>query len=203
MTTNEAFLEAMRGGTPRVGIFFRLGLTPRPFRMWLGVGDCRAGIDAKDFDGATYYGLGEMLNVPSFQQLVNGAADRTEFHVSGVSQRLAEVASGEAGDVKNVPLYVGVAAFSQAWQLLAQPTWIRRFTVDYLSLHREQSRSGNGDVRDVRTISLSVRTAFTGRRRPKASYFLDADQQALSSGDRFCERAGLYTVDATKVWPRF
>lgn len=189
--------QALASGSPRLGIFFRLGIVP-PARLWLGVGNCEAGIDAEDGAGATYNGLGEMLNVPAFQQLINGTAERVEFRLSGVSRRIAEMASSESADVKGVPLLVGLGVFGADWQLLADPTWLKRLTVDYLSVEQRGGREGA-----VRTISLSARSAFTGRRRPGLSYFTDAEQQARSAGDLFCNRVAAYSIDVQKAWPLY
>lgn len=189
--------QALASDTPRLGVFFRLGLTP-PLRIWLGIGDCDAGIDAADGAGATYTGIGEMLDVPTFTQLVNGAAERVEFHLSGVTERMLQLASTDANDVKGAALLVGVGVFDGSWQLIAAPTWLRRFTVDYLSIRYENARDGANH-----TISLSARSFLTGRRRPGLSYFTDHDQQELSSGDLFCERSVLYSNATSKTWPRF
>jgi hypothetical protein len=193
-----ALENALASSAPRIGIFFRLSVDPI-VRLWLGVGNCDAGIDVADGAGATYSGLGEMVNLPSLTQLVNGAADRVEFHLSGVSRRVLQLASSESDEVKGAALLVGIGVFAADWQLITAPTWLRRFTVDYLSVQFENPSDGT----PVRTITLSARTMLTGRRRPGLSYFTDRDQQAKSPGDAFCERSVLYSQDATKTWPRF
>lgn len=189
--------QALASDKPRLGVFFRLGLDT-PLRIWLGIGDCEAGIDATDGAGATYTGIGEMIDLPTFTQLVNGAAERVEFHLSGVTDRMLQLASQDADDVKGVPLLVGIGLFDSDWQLIAAPTWLRRFTVDYLSVRYE-----NGPEGANHRISLSARSFLTGRRRPGLSYFTDHDQQELSPGDLFCERAVLYSNATSKTWPRF
>lgn len=181
----------------RVGVFFRLGITP-PARIWLGAGDCEAGIDATDGDGATYSGLGQILDVPRFNQLVNGAAERVELSLSGVSSTVLTLASNGADEVRQAPLYLGIGLFDANWQLVAAPVWIRRFVVDFLSVEIQPDESGV-----LRTVKLSVRSFLTGRRRPALVYFSDHDQQTLSPGDHFCERTSLYTNTTQKVWPRF
>lgn len=191
--------DALASGAPRIGIFFRLAVDP-VIRLWLGVGDCKAGIDATDGDGATYHGLGEMINVPTFSQLVNGAADRVEFQLSGISQRTLALASTDADEVKGAALLIGLGVFDSDWQLIAQPTWIRRLTADFISIKLD---SPGGDRPPVRTLTLSARTFLTGRRRPALSFFTDRDQQAKSPGDAFCQRTVLYSAQAVKTWPRF
>lgn len=188
--------QALASSAPRIGIFMRLHIAPIA-RLWLGVGHCEAGIDADDGSGAIYKGLGEMLDVPAFQQLINGTAERIELHVSGVSQQIMALASSEADDVKGAPLYIGLGVFGADWQLLAAPTWLKRLTVDYLSIEQQGTRDGT-----IRTVSLSARSVFTGRRRPGLSFFTDAEQKARSSGDRFCEHVRRYSQGETKAWPR-
>jgi hypothetical protein len=193
--------QALASGTPRVGIFFRLGITMpdgEPFRMWLGIGDCEAGIDAEDGDGSIYKGMGEMLNVPAFQQLVNGTAERVQFALSGVPQRAAQLASMEADEVRGTPLHIGLGVFGRDWQLIEAPVWLKRFVVDYLSLQRQQQ----GTDPAVYTISLSARSIFSGRRRPGLSFFTDEDQQRRSPGDLFCEHPRRYSQLESKAWPK-
>lgn len=192
----DAMAAALASGGVRLGVFLRLE-TPAPLRIWMGVGDCPARVDATDGGGETYYGFGEVIAVPAFQQLVNGQADRVEFSLSGVSQRVDQLASGEAGDVRGAYLRVGVAAFDRTWALIEQPTWLRTFVADYLTRKRD-----NSEGEAVYTIAISARSLFTGRRRPALSFWNDKDQQARSPGDEFCERTSLYSVDVSKAWPR-
>lgn len=197
MTASENFWTALGAATPRIGIFFRLDISP-PFRFWLGIGDCSATFDATDGSGATYSGLGEILDVPPFQQLINGVADRVQFRLSYVSSDVAALASSEADAVKGTALRVGLGVFGGDWQLIENPVWLKSFTVDFLSIERDQS----GD-QAVWTVSLSARSLFTGRRRPGLSFFTNDDQKARYPTDRFCERVSIYSVDAQKPWPRF
>lgn len=191
------YAQALASPAPRVGIFFRLSVDPI-IRLWVGLGDCQAGIDATDGSGATYSGLGAMVNLPALAQLVNGAADRVSFNLSGVTQRIATLAASEQTEVRGVTLMVGFGLFDGNWQLIQQPTWLRRLTVDYLSVSRDQTGE-----QAVWTVSLSARSFLTGRRRPGLSYFTDDDQQARHSGDLFCKHATLYSQEVMKAWPRY
>ncbi len=190
------FDDALAGGAPRVGVFFRLEIEPT-FRFWLGAGDCRAGIDAADASGSIYSGLGQIVGLPALQQLANGQADRVEFKLSYVSKNVASLASGEHADVKGALFRVGFGQFGGDWQLIQQPEWLKTFIIDYLSVECDQTQ---GDA--IWTLSLSARSLFTGRRRPGLSFFTDADQQARHTGDTFCQRAVLYSVDVQKAWPK-
>lgn len=200
-----AYDTALAAGAPRVGVFFRLEVDP-VFRFWLGIGDCQAGIDATDGAGASYSGLGQMVGLPALQQLVNGAADRVEFKLSYVSQRVAALASAEHSDVKGASFRVGLGLFDAQWQLIQQPQWLKSFVIDFLSIERDQTQGEavwtltQGEA--VWTLSLSARSLFTGRRRPGLGFWTDADQQARHSGDKFCQRSVLYSVDVQKAWPK-
>lgn len=198
MGVSTAVDAALAAANPRLGIFLRMDITPAPIRIWLGIGDCRAGIDATDGSGAIYSGLGELLTVPMFQQLVNGSAERVEFSLNGVSARVLQMANASSDTVKGAMLLVGIGAFDSDWQLSGSPVWLRRFIIDYLTVKYEQSEEGG-----MRTVSLSARTFFTGRRRPQLTYYTDRDQQTFSPGDRFCERVAIYSQEVNKTWPRF
>jgi hypothetical protein len=189
--------EGLASTQPRIGIFLRLEVEPM-LRLWLGVGDCRAGIDATDGAGEIYLGLGTVLDLPAFQQLVNGTADRLTIGLSGVDQRVGQMATVEADEVKNTVLRIGVGLFDADWQTIGAPRWLRRFVVDYLSVAR-----GHVGERATWTVSLSARSFLTGRRRPGLGYWSDHDQQQRSPGDRFCERTSAYSADVQKAWPRF
>jgi len=192
----STFDAELAGGSPRVGVFFRLEVDPA-FRFWLGIGDCLAGIDAQDGAGETYSGLGQMIGLPALQQLANGAADRVEFKLSYVSQRVAALASSEHADVKGALFRVGIGLFDAQWQLVEQPQWLKTFTIDFLSIERDQTQ---GEA--VWTLSLSARSLFTGRRRPGLGFWTEADQQARHPGDKFCQRSVLYSIDVQKAWPK-
>lgn len=197
LTQTEAEIDAIDGSTQSIGIFFRLATDP-VVRLWLGIGPCRVGINALDTDGAIYKGFGELTAVPVVQQLINGVADRVEFQVSGVSQDALRMASLEALDVQGAAVALGLGIFGGSWQLLGSVKWIFRGFADVVTLNQEPAEGGV-----TRSISLSVGSLFTGRRRRGLSYLTDHDQQLRHPGDRFCERTALYSEESSKVWPRF
>jgi hypothetical protein len=196
---SSAFDRAL-AHNPRIGLFFRLGVIMadgQPFRVWLGIGDCRAGIDAADGGGAIYKGMGEVLGVAPFQQLINGAAERVTFQLPRVSARVLELANAGSDEVKGAPLNIGLGLFDEDWQLIGQPFWLKRFVCDYLSVALQQQ----GTDETIHTVSLSARSIFTARRRPGLSFFTSEDQDRRSPGDRFCEQVPRYSNEA-KTWPR-
>lgn len=191
--TTFPFDFQLQQDTYRLGLFLRLELLVM-FRFWLGIGDVVANIDASDGGGSVYSGIGEILNLPAFSQVINGAADRFELKLSGVSARVANLAATQSDQVKGVNLRLGVGMFDTTWALIGNPVWLKQLIVDFVIVEGDQK---------TRTVGLSARTLFTGRRRPQASFFTNEDQTRISPGDRFCENTGRYTTGSVKTWPVF
>lgn len=201
MTLSDAELAALESGRTRTGVFFRLDTNP-VVRLWLGIGKIEPGVNAYDASGAVYTGFGEIQDVPSFKQLINGRAERVDFTVSGVSGPILEIASGgDSEQVKGKRVAVGFAVMDEAWQMLGPVKWCANYTADYLAIAQAAVTDPLNPV--VRTVTLSCGTLFTARRRPAQSYFTDQDQQARFPGDRFCERTPVYANGFNKTWPTF
>lgn len=199
MELTSAELSALDADAQRIGAFFRLATDPI-VRLWLGVGPINPGVNALDLTGQTYRGLGELLNLPEFQHLLNGQAERVEFSLSGVSDEVLALASAESNNVQGKACDVGIGIFDSDWQLLGAVKWMWRGYADYLSITRSPAQTPDGQT--VQTVALSVGSLMTGRRRRAFSYFTDQDQQARSPGDLFFERTPIYS-DNSKTWPRF
>lgn len=202
MILSDAEFKELQAGAPRIGYFFRLDTDP-VVPIWMGIGRVKPGVDSIDPEtGRTYYGFGEIVDVPSFRQLINGQAERISFNLSGVSEEIVKLATEEdAPAIKGADTALGFALMGEDWQPLGSIKWIRRYTADVLKAG--QAVSEDPGAHQVRTISLSVGSLMTGRRRPGLSYFTDFDQQRRSPGDKFCERTTLYSQETTKAWPRF
>jgi hypothetical protein len=195
-------LEALEGGDYglRMGVFFRLSLDLGPLALWLGIGPIEPGVNQIDTTGLRYIGAGELLDVPAFNQLINGAAERVAFRLSGTSSVILDLASEENREaIKEKKVHVGLNIFDAEWQPLGPIEWLWRGTADYLSLSQEPPDSLEGSI--IRTLELSVRSSMTGRRRPRLSFWNDADQQRRSPGDKFCDRAVRYSQETIKKWP--
>lgn len=200
MLLTDAETKALRSSSVRSAAFVRIATNPM-LRLWSGVGDIAAQFVPLDPAGTVFRGIGELVGVPELQQLINGAAARIEFTLSGVSEHVLAVAAGEAAAVQGRTVHVGEAFFDDAWQLLGPVHLMWRGIADQLSIQQAPSTGIERPI--VRTVTLSAGSMLTGRRRPGLSYFTDQDQQRRSSGDRFCERVSLYQQGVEKGWPRF
>lgn len=199
MNFNGAELAALDSSNFRLGVFFRLATDP-VVRLWLGFGNIEPGVNAYDLSGALYRGCGELLDVPAFRQLLNGAAERVRFGFSGVSGDVLSIAAGEASIVKGKAVAVGVGIMAQGWTLIGEIRWCAFYVADYLSI--DQSAAAPGQA-VTRSVGLSCGSRFTGRRRPSLSYLSDQDQQARYPGDLFCNLVGNYAHGFSKQWPTF
>ena len=135
--------------------------------------------------------------VPAFDQLVNGVAQRVEFSLSGVDQTIAELADADAAEVRSKRVNVGLQFLDEDWQSLADIIWVWEGEADVI---RKSSTSTPGFQRQY-TITLSVGSLTTGRRRPDLSYFTGAQQRRRSPDDAFCDRTGLYSQGSEIKWP--
>lgn len=171
--------------------------TDEPVRAWTGVGAFQKAADAVDTEGGVYLGLGEMQDIPALQQLMNGVAQRIELSLSGVDARIVELADADAPEVRSKAVHIGLQFFDADWQPLAGTFWIWDGEADVIKTDTVSSP----DFGRFRTVSLSVGSITTGRRRPLLQNFTRAQQRRRSSDDAFCDRTGLYSGDSSSKWP--
>jgi len=188
-------------GAVRPSILFRMVLTDNAVvRLWAGFGDLTIDTDNIEDDASNiYYGAGELVDLPVFEALLNGDADRVEFVLSGaaVTSEVVNLSDAESELVRRARVNVGLVMFDEDWQIALPVKWIWEGLADSLS----PASSGSSGER-LNTLRLSVGSALTGRRRPSPAYYTDLSQQARSSGDTFCERVNLYRQEQPKPWPR-
>jgi hypothetical protein len=189
----------LAGGLVRPGILLRVATSPF-IRLWGGVGDLQIITDlVEDTAPAIYSGVGEVLSMPALSQLVNGQADRVDFSLTGsaITGEVAAIASTEASDIRNVSVNVGFLVFDDAWQILSPTAWLWDGIADSLKVDRNPG-DGSGAVR---SLTLSVGSVMTGRRRPSPNFWTDPDQRRRSADDAYCSLVKTYQVGTTKVWP--
>jgi hypothetical protein len=179
-------------------VLFRLAMDT-PVRLWSGFGDMEIPADLVETSGpAIYNGTGALANLPLVGQLINGAAERLTFTLSGVDAQASALADAEAASVRFRAVRLGIMILGADLQPLSGVAWLWSGTADTPVIERE-----NGPGGAVRTISLSVGSVFTGRRRPPLGYYTDPDQKRRSPTDRFCERVSLYAEDTVRQWPAY
>lgn len=203
-TYNDDELAELRAGLPRFGAFFRLEADP-VVRLWLGVGGIKPGVNALDVSAdVEYRGMGEMIDVPAFQQLCDGSTQRVEFTISDIPPTAFEDIGAQLADqqaaIAGAPVAAGIGIMGYRWQLLGPIRWQWDGFADYLSARRSGG-SGPSDPA-MWTLRLCCGDWLSGRRRAGLSYWTDQDQQRRYPGDKFCERTVLLT-ETRKVWPDY
>lgn len=199
--------DALLFGAPtvRVGVFLLIkannGSPPTWLRMWSGVGDHDMDANAIDTQGGTYLGIGDLVGLPTLSQLVNGVAERVEFSLSGVTADIIALADAEAETVRNVPVHMAIVAFDEDFQASTSPVWVWEGESDVPRVSRQSVAGEDGSFQVIRSVSLSVGSIFTGRRRPQNAYFTGIEQRARSADDAFCDRANGYSLGTTRKWP--
>lgn len=191
---------ALFGPSMRMGIFWRLDTDP-PAHLWMGPYDVKAGIQSVDPDGTVYMGAGRLMDIPDLEQLVNGVADRVEFHLSGAQQDVFQQLLTNMPVIKGKKCVVGVAPMSDRYQILTKiiPIWtgIADFWVA-----GEKPTSGI-EKNTVRTVSVSVGSGSTNRSRNKVLTWTDAEHRISHPNDGFFSRVARYTGQYIVTWPRF
>lgn len=181
-------------GAPRYSILVRFGMET-PVRAWAGIGDLEIPADDLEDEAAIFQGVGIIGNVPALRQLIGGSAERLEFNLAVPSGEIFALADDDAAAVRSAPVDVGVIFFGEDWSQ-SEVAWLWNGTADVPSV----SRSANG-LNVVRTVKLSVGSAFTDRTRPQHTYFTNADQKRRSPTDDFCGRVDLYSINSTVKFP--
>lgn len=192
--------------TRPMALFFHMTLTTdTALRLWMGVNDIPSpgwpiGSSAIDSGGETYTGAGKLINLPEFEALINGIADRVTFSLSGVDDETAARLDEGAPEVRGAAVYVGLAAMNAAYQPITDIIGLFTGTADYWSM---QQTVVQGEGQPARTALLSVGAGDTGRTRPVRAAYTQTQQQALYPDDTFCRRVFGYSRGYITKWPRF
>lgn len=188
----------IQSGAVRLAILLYVAAVGTPVRAWSGPGDFTLTADNVDLTGGTYLGVGELVGVPTLQALINGAADRVEFTVSGVTPEIKRLADADAATVRSAPAAIGVLVLGANEQPISPAAWLWEGEADRVRFGRT---AGEMDGAPTHSVTLSVGSWATGRRRPGFSNFTDADHRRRHPSDRFFDRVALYSQTATKTWP--
>lgn len=177
--------------THRRSYLFRLSSEPICY-LWTGFGPLETPPDAVDPEGATWSGAGELLSIPALKALINGAAERVRFSLSGVSVETMRLAREDRQTVEGATLRLGFVDFDENWQVAAV-NWEWLGVADVLIVESQQSEAGR-----TRTIAISCASADTLLSNPPLTFFTHADQTKRSPTDMFCNQVAQITMGSTR-----
>lgn len=178
--------------------FIRIA-TPIPVHLWTGgPGDFPIMDSAFDPDGTLYKGS-RVLDVPTFERIWNGLAERITVTLTGVTDDMRDAVYEEADDVRGAIVRMGIAVLDGDWQQLGAVRWLRRGRVDVIETH-----NAPGERERIKTIAFSLGSQLTARRVPGSGAWTNADQRSRpgSEDDRFCERTSMMNDNMEIVWPK-
>ncbi len=173
---------------------FRISTDPAVL-LWSGFGDLLVPSDDIVPEDAIALGGGELVNVPDFEQLINGLAERAEFTLSGVSEQTIAFAKEEAADVAGARVDIGRMDLGPDWQQAGDVEWEWSGEARSLSVGSQ----GTGEGRN-RTITLTVSAGDTTRSRAPLSFFTDADQRRRSADDAVFSHVAAINSGTTRRW---
>lgn len=169
-----------------------------PALFWTGHGFLPLAPDAVIPSAQTAIGAGRVINIPDFQQLINGTAERLTFGFSGVSDQTLALALEESAGVRGALVWLGRITFDPAWQQLGPVEWEALFQVREMTISRQnQARVAE------QTITISLASGDTARSRAPNNYFTDADQRRKYPTDAvFSHVAGISQGTSRRWGPR-
>jgi hypothetical protein len=191
----DAVIEEMRG-SHLLGIFLHVATDP-PLHVWFGTEDVLAGIDSVDPAGTTYLGGGELIGIPTLEVLVNGAADRIEFTLSGLEPGTGAKLVDSLPPVRGADVYMGLTTLDRFYQPMSAiiPVW--NGTASHTG---ESSPPVMGMESPTLTLSLAVVTGETARSRPSRSIWSPTHQKAISPTDKFCDETARLARGVDPTW---
>lgn len=175
----------------RRSYLFRLESDP-VCRLWSGFGPLDIPADGVETATARYSGAAELLALPALKALINGAAGRYTFNLSGVAPETLRLAQEDRDTVEGAALRIGYVDFDANWQV-ANVVWEWLGIADVLTVDSD----GSGGSR-VRGIGVSVASSDTRRSNPQLTFFTAADQAKISPTDRFCDQVAAISARVTR-----
>jgi hypothetical protein len=169
-----------------------------PALFWTGQGRLPLSADAVLPEDMIAVGAGRLINIPDFQQLINGTAERLTFGFSGVSDETLRLAFEEAPSVKGALVWLGRIDFGEDWQPLGPVEWEALFQAREMSISR-QNQTGTAE----QGITITLASGDTARSRAPNNFFTDADQRRKYPTDAiFSHVAGISQGTSRRWGPR-
>jgi len=183
-----------------IGVFFRLALAT-PICLVFGFNDVPIKVPTIDVDGTVYRAGGLLQDIPELQTLLNGEADEVQFSLNGVSPEIAAQLLDDAPPVNGADIIMGFAPYDDRYQPVSDivPMW--RGIADIWQ--EEMPVQTDFTKPSLRNITLATLGGEYSRSGQSLLTFTDLYQQALSPGDRFCERPPRYYQQQIISWPRY
>jgi hypothetical protein len=191
------------GASINLGVFIKIALADAdggPLRLWLGVNDVPHRFASIETEDSTYHGGGRLQTVPDFDVIINGAAERIEVTMEGVSAEAAAQIDLANPQVHGKRVFVGMAAFDRHWQKDTDIFALSHWIADYYSV------SGSiavGSEPQTRTLVLSCSSGEIGRSRPRRATYTDPQQKFRYPDDDYCKNVMRYDRGFSLSWPRF
>lgn len=179
----------------RESFVVRIACDP-PALFWTGIGFLALEADAVIPEPAIALGMGQIINIPDFQQLINGTAERLEYVLSGVSQETVRLAIDDAESVRGARVDIGRIEFDDAWQQDGPIEWEATLEARKLSVNRPTFSGG----KITRSITLLLASGDTMRSRASNSHFTDADQRRRSATDAIFSHVAGITAGTSRRW---
>lgn len=198
--TTAALFKGAEGGL-RLGVFFYLGLSPTPLRLWGGVNDVPIGIPSVDSSGSVYLGAGGLMNIPDLELLINGIADRVDFYLSGTDPTFLATIAPAAPKVLGAQAIVGLAPLDVRFQPQTQIIGVWTGSADVMKM---SGRPGADPTKPgTQTVAVSCGTGDTSRSRPRLTAFSQSQQQVISPTDAFFSQINRYVQQFVVSWPKY
>ncbi|OGT55476.1 MAG: hypothetical protein A3E01_09210 [Gammaproteobacteria bacterium RIFCSPHIGHO2_12_FULL_63_22] len=170
--------------TYRHSYVFRMAVSPVLY-IWSGHGALETPADSVDASGATWLGGGHVVSVPSLKLLLNGAADRIDIRLSGITAEILRLVEEDRPEVQEAEVLIGRVEFDDDWQVSGTINWEWLGVADSMTI-----ASGNSEKGRERVLTVSIRSGDTTRSNPQPAFFTDADQRGRSSDDAFFSHVG-------------
>jgi len=147
----------------------------------------------------TALGAGNLVNIPDFQQLINGVSESVEITVSSVSAQTLIFAIEESPSIYNARVDIGVMPCDSLWQQSGPVVWEFNGRAKTVSVVR-----GAADSQRIptRALTLTIEHGDTVRSRAPTAFFTDADQHRRSpTDDIFSHVAGINAGTSRRFAP--
>jgi hypothetical protein len=194
----DVLIESLRS-SHILGIFLHVDTTP-PLSIWAGINDIPAKFvgTAINASSTTFIGGGVMRDVPLLEALINGAMERVEFQLSGLSFDQANILNTQAPPVRGKGVWVGITTLDQFYQPVSDiiPVWS-----GVASFISERSPPVQGTETPLVTMALTVSSGTVTRSRPSGFLWTDAHHQKNHPGDLFCKQQPRISRGVAPVWP--